>query len=329
MTTPLITVQNLKKWFPITGGIFSRHVGDVKAVDGVSFHINRGEIFGLVGESGCGKSTIGRSILRLTQPTAGRVTYEEKVIFDVEQRQYLPGAEMRLLRRNMQIIFQDPFASLDPRMNVGAIVAEGLISHGIAKGKAAFEQAQELLQLCGLPAESVYKYPHEFSGGQRQRISIARSLAFHPAFVVADEPIAALDVSIQAQILTLMQELKQQLGLTYLFISHDLGVVRYFCDRIAVMYLGTFVETGSSDQLFDNPLHPYTRALLSAMPDIDQGRRKERIILQGNVPSPANPPRGCKFHTRCPVARPECSQEVPQLRELDAGHSVACLFAGR
>lgn len=326
MTSPLITVQNLKKWFPITGGVFSRHVGDVKAVDGVSFQINRGEIFGLVGESGCGKSTIGRSILRLTQPTAGRVLYEDTVLFDVEKNQYLSSEKMRLLRRNMQIIFQDPFASLDPRMNVGAIVAEGLIAHRIARGKTAFEEAQNLLELCGLPAESVYKYPHEFSGGQRQRISIARALAFHPAFVVADEPIAALDVSIQAQILTLMHDLKDKLQLTYLFVSHDLGVVRYFCDRVAVMYLGNFVETGTSDQLFDSPLHPYTQALLSAMPDTDPDTRRERIILQGNVPSPANPPAGCKFHTRCPVARAECSQETPLLREVAPGHAVACHF---
>lgn len=320
----LVTVQNLKKWFPITGGVFSRHLGDVKAVDGVSFQIQKGETFGLVGESGCGKSTIGRSLLRLTKPTAGRVTYGDQLLFDVEQQRYLELPQLRLLRRNMQIIFQDPFASLDPRMSVGAIVAEGLIAHHIARGKAAFEQAQALLLLCGLPPESVHKYPHEFSGGQRQRISIARALAFHPAFVVADEPIAALDVSIQAQILTLMQELKEQLQLTYLFISHDLGVVRYFCDRIAVMYLGSFVETGSSDQLFASARHPYTQALLSAMPSIDRSRHAERIILQGSVPSPANPPPGCKFHTRCPQARPECSQQTPTLREIEPGHSVAC-----
>jgi oligopeptide/dipeptide ABC transporter ATP-binding protein len=327
MTTPLITVKNLKTWFPITGGVFSRRIGDVKAVDGVSFHINRGEIFGLVGESGCGKSTIGRSVLRLLKPTAGRVTYEDTVLFDVEAREQISAKQMRLLRRNMQIIFQDPFASLDPRMNVGSIVAEGLSAHRIATGQAALEQAQELLYLCGLPASAVNKYPHEFSGGQRQRISIARALAFHPDFIVADEPIAALDVSIQAQILTLMQELKEKLKLTYLFISHDLGVVRYFCDRIAVMYLGNFVETGTSEQIFANPLHPYTKALLSAVPNTELGARRQRIILQGSVPSPANPPSGCKFHTRCPMARPQCANSKPELGELEPGHTVACPFA--
>ncbi|HHW98443.1 MAG TPA: ABC transporter ATP-binding protein [Firmicutes bacterium] len=326
MTTPLITVENLRTWFPITGGVFSRRIGDVKAVDGVSFQVNRGEIFGLVGESGCGKSTIGRSILRLIKPTGGRVTYEDTVLFDVEAGRQLPTKQMRLLRRNMQIIFQDPFASLDPRMNVGTIVAEGLIAHRIARGQAALEQAQELLYMCGLPANAINKYPHEFSGGQRQRISIARALAFHPDFIVADEPIAALDVSIQAQILTLMQELKEKLQLTYLFISHDLGVVRYFCDRIAVMYLGNFVETGTSEQIFSNPLHPYTRALLSAVPSIEPDARRQRIILQGSVPSPANPPAGCKFHTRCPVARPECAANRPELRELEPGHAVACPY---
>ncbi len=326
MTTPLITVENLKTWFPITGGVFSRRIGEVKAVDGVSFQVRRGEIFGLVGESGCGKSTIGRTILRLIKPTGGRVAYENTVLFDVEAGQQLPGREMRLLRRNMQIIFQDPFASLDPRMNVGAIVAEGLIAHGIVRGPEAFERAQELLHMCGLPANAINKYPHEFSGGQRQRISIARALAFHPDFIVADEPIAALDVSIQAQILTLMQELKEKLQLTYLFISHDLGVVRYFCDRIAVMYLGNFVETGTSEQIFANPLHPYTKALLSAVPSIEPEARRQRIILQGSVPSPANPPSGCKFHTRCPVARRECAENRPQLRELEPGHAMACPY---
>lgn len=324
---PLITVENLKTWFPITGGIFSRQIGAVKAVDGVSFQIQRGEIFGLVGESGCGKSTIGRSILRLLKPTAGRVLYEDTLLFDVAGRRQLPARKMRLLRRNMQVIFQDPFASLDPRMNVGSIVAEGLRAHRIANGAEALHQAQELLQLCGLPASAINKYPHEFSGGQRQRISIARALAFHPDFIVADEPIAALDVSIQAQILTLMQELKQKLNLTYLFVSHDLGVVRYFCDRIAVMYLGNFVETGTSEQIFSNPLHPYTQALLSAVPSIEAAARQNRIILQGAVPSPANPPSGCKFHTRCPVARPECAHNPPELQELEPGHAVACPYA--
>lgn len=327
MTSPLITVEHLKTWFPITGGVFSRRIGDVKAVDGVSFQVQRGEIFGLVGESGCGKSTIGRSVLRLVKPTGGRVLYEDTTLFDVEARRQLSANQMRLLRRNMQIIFQDPFASLDPRMNVGTIVAEGLKAHRIATGQEALRQAQELLNLCGLPSTAINKYPHEFSGGQRQRISIARALAFHPDFIVADEPIAALDVSIQAQILTLMQELKDKLSLTYLFISHDLGVVRYFCDRIAVMYLGNFVETGTSEQIFSNPLHPYTQALLSAVPSVEPEARRQRIILQGSVPSPANPPPGCKFHTRCPVARPDCADNRPELRELAPGHAVACPYA--
>ncbi len=324
MNNALIKVEGLKKYFPIYSGVFSRKSGDVKAVDGVSFSINKGETFGLVGESGCGKSTTGRTILRLEEPTAGKVTFDGETIVDVENNTYLAPAEMRKIRRNMQIIFQDPFASLDPRMTIGAIVSEGLLAHKLMKRKEAVDFAVELLEKCGIASEHVNKYPHEFSGGQRQRISIARALSFGPSFLVCDEPVAALDVSIQAQILTLMQDLKRDLGLTYLFISHDLGVVRYFCDRIAVMYLGNFVETGSGEQLFANPLHPYTQALLSAMPTLDSGMEGERIILKGNVPSPANPPSGCKFHTRCPYATEQCRLEAPQMKEKDPGHFVAC-----
>lgn len=324
MNPPLIQVENLKTHFPLYGGVFSRAVGAVRAVDGVSFKIYEGETFGLVGESGCGKSTVGRTLLRLLQPTAGKVVFQNKTIFDVEEKVWMPEEEMRLLRRNMQIIFQDPFASLDPRMNVGAIVAEGLVAHKLASRKEAVELSIDLLERCGIAGENIGKYPHEFSGGQRQRISIARALSLSPKFLVCDEPIAALDVSIQAQILTLMQKLKQELTLTYLFISHDLGVIRYFCDRIAVMYLGSFVETGTSEQLFKNPQHPYTQALLSSMPVLDSGMTGERIVLKGNVPSPTNPPSGCKFHTRCPYAMERCKTETPSMVERDAGHFAAC-----
>ncbi|WP_427338238.1 ABC transporter ATP-binding protein [Caloranaerobacter sp. DY30410] len=329
MTDNIIEIKNLKKYFPITGGVLSRKIGDVKAVDGISFEIKRGEVFGLVGESGCGKSTTGRTILRLLNPTAGSVKFEGKVIFDVEKKKYMNKEEMRRLRKDMQIIFQDPYASLDPRMNVGSIVSEGLKKHGIAKGKEAIDLAKELLELCGLRAAYINKYPHEFSGGQRQRIGIARALALKPKFIVCDEPIAALDVSIQAQVLTLMQELKEQFGLTYLFISHDLSVVKYFCDRIGVMYLGNFVEIAVSENLFANPLHPYTKALLSAVPISDPTVKKERIILEGDVPSPANPPKGCKFHTRCQYVKDICKEQVPQLKEVESGHFVACHFVDK
>ncbi|NLN83219.1 MAG: ABC transporter ATP-binding protein [Firmicutes bacterium] len=323
---PLISVTNIKTYFPIYGGVFSRQVGDVKAVDGLSFDIYEGEIFGLVGESGCGKSTVGRTILRLLDPTAGKVKFRDDILFSVEENERLSEEKMRLLRRDMQIIFQDPFASLDPRMNVSNIVSEGLIAHKLAKRSEAVEIAIDLLERCGIAGENAGKYPHEFSGGQRQRISIARALSFNPKFIVCDEPIAALDVSIQAQILTLMQELKEEFNLTYLFISHDLGVVRYFCDRIGVMYLGNFVETGTSEQLFDNPLHPYTKALLSSMPLLDSGLEMERIILKGSVPSPANPPSGCKFHTRCPFVFEKCKMEKPEMIEVEPEHWVACFL---
>ncbi len=324
MPEVLLQAENLRKYFPIRGGILSRQIGDVKAVDGVSFRIFKGEIFGLVGESGCGKSTVGKTILNLVAPTGGRVTFAGKLLYDVEHRNALAQNEMRLLRRDMQIIFQDPFASLDPRMNIGTIVSEGLIAHRLAKPVDAMQRAAALLELCGISSVNINKYPHEFSGGQRQRISIARALAFNPRFVIGDEPIAALDVSIQAQVLTLMQELKEKMGLTYLFISHDLGVVRYFCDRVAVMYLGSFVETGRSEQLFANPVHPYTQALLSAMPRLDSGMKGARIILKGNVPSPANPPSGCKFHTRCSYAMPRCKTDAPTMREVEPGHMACC-----
>ena len=324
MSNVLLQVEGLKKHFPIHGGIFSRQVGAVKAVDGVSFSVNSGEIYGLVGESGCGKSTVGRTILNLLEPTAGRVTFDGTVIYDVEQKQKLSSAEMRRLRRNMQIIFQDPFASLDPRMTIGTIVSEGLLAHKLATRSEAMERSEALLEKCGISIENINRYPHEFSGGQRQRISIARALAFGPRFIIGDEPIAALDVSIQAQILMLMQDLKDEFGLTYIFISHDLGVVRYFCDRIAVMYLGSFVETGTSEHLFSNPVHPYAQALLSAMPTLDNELKQERIILRGSVPNPANAPSGCKFHTRCPHAMPRCSEEAPMMKEIEPGHMAAC-----
>ena len=324
MATNLLEVKNLKKYFPITGGVFSKKIGDVKAVDDISFNIKKGEIYGLVGESGCGKSTTGRTILNLTDPSGGSVKFEEDVIYDIEKNIYIGKKKMNSLRRDMQIIFQDPYASLDPRMNVGSIVAEGLRKHNIAKGKESIDMAKELLELCGLRSSYVNKYPHEFSGGQRQRIGIARSLALKPKFIVCDEPIAALDVSIQAQVLTLMQELKEQFGLTYLFISHDLGVIKYFCDRIAVMYLGSFVEVASSEDLFNNPIHPYTKALLSAVPKSDPTIKKERIMLEGDVPSPANPPKGCKFHTRCSYAMDICKKVSPETNEVESGHFVSC-----
>ena len=321
--TPLIQVEGLKKYFPIRKSL--RGVtGYVKAVDGISLTIDRGEIFGLVGESGCGKSTIGRSIINLIAPTAGRVAYNGTVLFDVENKTAMDKKTMAALRRDLQIIFQDPFASLDPRMNVGAIISEGILKHRLMPRRDAVDRAGQLLELCGMDASGLYKYPHEFSGGQRQRIGIARALALNPSFIVADEPIAALDVSVQAQVLMLLQELKEQFGLTYLFISHDLGVIRYFCDRVGVMYLGSMAEMGSSEALFSHTLHPYTKALFSAIPVEDPTEKRERILLHGEIPSPADPPPGCKFHTRCPQAVQRCREERPQLLEAEPGHFVAC-----
>lgn len=324
MAEYMLEVNNLKKYFPIHGGVFSKQIGAVKAVDDVSFSIKEGEIFGLVGESGCGKSTTGRTILNLLKPTEGAVTFNGKLIYDVQKKYAIDNKEMQNLRKDMQIIFQDPYASLDPRMNVGSIVAEGLIKHRIAKRKEAIEMSKELLELCGLSGSNVNKYPHEFSGGQRQRINIARALALKPKFIVGDEPIAALDVSIQAQVLTLMQDLKEKFGLTYLFISHDLGVVKYFCDRIGVMYLGSFVEQATSEELFTNSLHPYTKSLMSAIPVSNPNEKKERIILIGDVPSPANPPKGCKFHTRCLNVMNICKETNPVMKAVGANHWVCC-----
>lgn len=324
MSENILEVNNLKKFFPINKGIFSRKSSSVKAVDNVSFSVQKGECFGLVGESGCGKSTTGRTILNLLEPTGGSVTFENKTIYDIDNKFKISNSEMLKFRRDMQIIFQDPFASLDPRMNVGSIITEGIKKHKLASGKESLHMAGELLELCGLRKDALSRYPHEFSGGQRQRIGIARSLALKPKFIVADEPIAALDVSIQSQILNLMSDLKETLGLTYLFISHDLGIVRYFCDHIGVMYLGSIVEKSSSKELFENPLHPYAKALLSAIPAEKPSLRKKRIILQGDVPSPLNPPAGCKFHTRCIYAADICRLSAPQLEKVNESHSVAC-----
>ncbi len=320
----LVEVRGLKKYFPITQGIIiQRKVADVKAVDGLDFTIERGETLGLVGESGCGKSTTGRTILQLYRPTAGEVLFEGKDLVKLE------GEQLRKMRRNMQMIFQDPYASLNPRMTVGDIVGEPLEVHNLAQGKEKKEQVQELLQVVGLNPYFVNRYPHEFSGGQRQRIGIARALAVKPAFIVCDEPISALDVSIQAQIINLLEELQEKFNLTYLFIAHDLSVVRHISDRIAVMYLGKIVELTDRTALYQNPLHPYTKALLSAIPIPDPviEEKRERIILTGDVPSPVHPPSGCRFHTRCPVAIDICKRVDPEWRELGTGHYVACHVA--
>lgn len=317
-----MSVRNLKKHFPIKKGFFNKQVGAVRALDGVNLDVFPGETLGLVGESGCGKSTLGRVMLRLLPATEGTVQFEGQDVLTCDAKR------MKELRRDMQIVFQNPYASLDPRMTVAQIVAEPLEVHKIASGKALREQVISLLQLVGLSPEMADRYPHEFSGGQRQRIGIARALALRPRLIVADEPVSALDVSVQAQILNLLADLRAEFKLTYVFIAHNLDVVRYISDRIAVMYLGKIVELGQCDKVYSVPLHPYTQALISAAPIPDPDfDRKHRIILQGDLPSPANPPPGCPFHTRCPLVQNICRTDVPLLREIDTGHMAACHFA--
>ena len=319
-TETLLEVTNLKKYFPIKGGVFSRTVGFVYAVDDVSFTVDKGETLGLVGESGCGKSTTGRSILRLIEPTDGRVTFEGQDVTALDKK------AMRALRREMQIIFQDPYASLNPRMTVGSIIGEPLEIHKIARGNEKTERVASLLQKVGLRAEDMRKYPHEFSGGQRQRIGIARALALNPKLIVCDEPVSALDVSIQAQVINLLEDLQEEFGLSYLFIAHNLNVVEHISDRVAVMYLGQIVELASDTDLYNDPQHPYTEALLSAVPIPDPTVQKTRIILQGDVPSPIDPPSGCHFHTRCMYKEKICEEEAPEFKHIGGGHWVACHF---
>jgi oligopeptide/dipeptide ABC transporter ATP-binding protein len=316
----LVEVEDLKVYFPVRAGIFQNQIGTVKAVDGITFEIRRGETLGLVGESGCGKSTTGRALIRLREPTEGTVKFD-----GIDLGKLKPEA-LRKMRRRMQIIFQDPYGSLDPRMTVGSIINEPIETHRLASGAAKKERVADLLRIVGLDPMYVSRYPHEFSGGQRQRIGVARALAVEPEFIVCDEPISALDVSIQAQVLNLLTDLREQLGLTYLFIAHDLSVVRHLCHRVAVMYLGRIVELADCDELYGNPLHPYAQALLAAVPipDPEIERNRAHQIVKGEVPSPINPPSGCVFHPRCPLAVAECSKTVPEFRELRPGHWVAC-----
>lgn len=317
----LVKIEDLKMYFPIYRGVIRRQVGSVKAVDDVSLEVYKGETLGLVGESGCGKTTLGRTVLQLYKPTAGHVYYE-----DVDLTKLKPEAQ-RQMRKYMQMIFQDPYASLNPRMSVRDIIGDPMVAFGAASGKQIDDRVRELLQLVRLDPEYANRFPHEFSGGQRQRIGVARALAMNPSFIVCDEPISALDVSIQAQVVNLLEDLQRDLGLTYLFIAHDLSMVRHISDRVAVMYLGVVVELADRNEIYDNPLHPYTKALLSAIPVPDPAyyETRQRIILEGDVPSPANPPSGCRFRTRCPIAIDECALERPELREVSPGHFVACI----
>ncbi len=315
---PILEVEGLKKYFSIKAGVFSRVTGHVRAVDGISLKIHSGETYGLVGESGCGKSTAGMTILRMLNPTAGSVNFMGEDVFAMGKE------KMRNLRKNMQIIFQDPYSSLNPRMSVGEAIGEALEVHGIARGKERRERVESILKVCGLDSYHYRRYPHEFSGGQRQRVGIARALVLEPRFIVADEPISALDVSIQSQIVNLLEELQEKFGLTFLFISHDLSVVKHMADRVGVMYLGRIVEDAPKKEFYASPLHPYSQALLSAVPSMLPGFDKKRVILKGDVPSPANPPPGCTFHTRCPRAVKMCSEEVPVLKKVGPDHYASC-----
>jgi len=317
----LLEVKNLKKYYPVTGGLFSQHLGDVKAVDGVSFYIEEGEALGLVGESGCGKSTLGKTILRLEEPTEGQIIYRKTDITKLGKK------GLRELRQEMQMIFQDPQSFLDPRIAVGQSIGEALLIHGVKDDKEREQRVMEILERVGLEGQHGLRYPHEFSSGQRQRIGIGRALILNPKLIIADEPVSALDVSIQAQILNLMLDLREEFGLTYLFIAHDLSVIRYISHRVAVMYLGKIVEFAEKNEIFQNALHPYTEALLSAVPDMRQ-KKKTRILLPGSVPSPLNPPAGCRFHTRCHRVLPVCSQQEPKLKDVGNEHLVACHLYG-
>ncbi len=319
----LVSIRDLVKYYPIRGGFLQRTVASVKAVDHISFDIRSGETFGLVGESGCGKTTVGRTILRLTPATSGQMLFDGKDVFK------LGKSDLKKTRRDLQLIFQDPFGSLDPRKPIGEIIGEGLVIHGVGSKAERSDRVSQVMRQVGLRPEYERRYPHEFSGGQRQRIGIARALILNPRFIVCDEPVSALDVSIQSQVLNLLKDLQHQYHLTYLFIAHNLSVVKYISDRVGVMYLGKIAEIAPSHLLYDEPLHPYTKALIAAIPDPDPARRKKRMILTGDVPSPVNPPSGCRFHTRCPIAQfPICKEQIPELREYKPDHYVACHAVG-
>lgn len=321
MSEPLVKVEHLKKYFPIKGGVFQRTVGQIRAVEDVTLQIQRGETFGLVGESGCGKSTAGRTILRLYEKTGGDVWFEGRDVFALSK------SELRHLRSKMQIVFQDPYSSLNPRLTVGGAIGEAMLEHGLCTRDEERARVLRVMEQCGLLPSHIDRYPHEFSGGQRQRIGIARALALGPEFIVCDEPVSALDVSIQSQIVNLLCDLQERLHLSYLFISHDLSVVRHICHRIGVMYLGAIIETADKNELYENPVHPYTRALLSAVPVADPTAKRSRIILPGDLPSPANPPSGCKFHTRCPYCKDICKTKEPPAVQVGEGHTAVCHFA--